>query len=144
MRLRAVLATLGGVPDRVLADDGMWSLVEPLLRADLVLAETWRPEPAPLVPVPMTAFCGLADVAVPPGAIAGWARYTERFLGVRAHPGGHFYFQDNHSEVVDQIVADVLSVLGEQTVRSARLNDGEPTGLPGNVRTGTPAVVRSE
>lgn len=127
-RLRAVLAELGGVPDKVLADDAMWSVVEPLLRADLTLAETWQPDPAPVVPVPMTAFCGASDIAVPPEAIGCWARYTQRFLGVRIFPGGHFYLQDNQPEVVGQIVADVLSVLGSPT-RTRRLN---------------PAVMRSE
>jgi surfactin synthase thioesterase subunit len=93
------------------ADDRTWARLEPLMRTDLVLAETWRPGPGALVvPVPVSAFCGRDDPVAGTAIAARWSAHTDRFVGVRAFPGGHFYFRSDPGPVVDRIVADITDV----------------------------------
>jgi surfactin synthase thioesterase subunit len=110
-RLRTALDGLGGVPAGVLADDRVWEIVEPLIRSDLTMAETWWPPPRLLVPTPITAFCGSDDLVAPPTTAAGWAAYTQNFQGLRVFPGGHFYFKGAEAVVVESLVADVERAL---------------------------------
>lgn len=89
-RFRAELGRLAGTPAAVLADPLLMALLEPVLRADIRLAETWhRPAPAPL-PAPVTVFWGADDEVAPPGAVAAWETLAPH--GFRGHrvPGGHF------------------------------------------------------
>ncbi|CCB71978.1 Thioesterase (plasmid) [Streptantibioticus cattleyicolor NRRL 8057 = DSM 46488] len=109
--LRRVVGAMGGTPPEVLADPGWWAMLEPLLRNDFRLAETWRPAPGtPKLPVPVTVFGGEQDIVVRPERLAEWAGHTERYLGLRLSPGDHFYFRHDTWQVVDRIVADVAKV----------------------------------
>jgi len=109
--LRSALGDLGGLPDRILRDDLLWQRVQPMVRADLEAAETWRPDRAPAVlDRPLSAFCGDRDpVAMAPDA-ATWGRHTTEFLGVHAFPGDHFYFLDDPAPLVAGIIGDIRAV----------------------------------
>jgi surfactin synthase thioesterase subunit len=104
--LRTALHLIGGLPATVL-DDDLWDHIEPVLRADLEVAERWHPPRVEVVPVPLTAFCGREDPVARHAAVQRWAVHTERFLGVREFPGDHFYVQQARDEVVAAVVADV-------------------------------------
>lgn len=111
--LREALIAMGGTPRAVLEDPDLWSIVEGALRADLEVVETWRPRlDAPVLPVPISAFCGDSDVVLPPSAMDGWAARTTRFLGSHVLPGGHFYFQPDPAPVIERITADLLEGIG--------------------------------
>lgn len=110
--LRTRLQLLGGTPDGVFDDPDLWSLFEPIIRADLGLVENWRPAPdaAPL-PVALSAFAGSEDHAASPARMSGWEEYSEHFLGLRVFDGGHFYFQDDPGPVLRQIERDATAAL---------------------------------
>jgi surfactin synthase thioesterase subunit len=134
--LRLALAQLGGSPAGSAADDRVWARLEPLMRADLVLSETWRPGPGALVvPVPVSAFCGVDDPVAGAGTAARWAAHTDRFLGVRAFPGGHFYFRSDPDPVIAQIVADVSAAAG---FAAEPCRPAEPGGPPEPGRSAEP------
>jgi medium-chain acyl-[acyl-carrier-protein] hydrolase len=106
-RFAADLAALAGSPPEVLRNRALLGLLEPMLRADLKLAQTWPwREPLPL-PVPLTAFDASDDSMAPPEAVAGWRRYAPR--GMRAHhlPGGHFALHE-HPESFLALLHDEL------------------------------------
>jgi surfactin synthase thioesterase subunit len=111
--LRTALQRLGGLPAAVMADDDLWELIEPLVRADLEASVGWRPEAVDVLPVPVTAFCGRADPVAPHAAMRRWAVHTNRFLGVREFPGDHFYLHGARNEVVADVVADVTAGLSD-------------------------------
>jgi surfactin synthase thioesterase subunit len=112
--LRQAMVSLGGTAAEILVDDRTWSWLEPRVRRDLVMAETWLPSAAsPVVRVPITAYCGQDDTVASPATAAGWASHTVRFGGVRDFPGGHFYLQPGRERVAEAIVADVLAALRE-------------------------------
>jgi surfactin synthase thioesterase subunit len=110
--LRRRLAVLGGTPPQVLDHPGLWQLFAPVIRADLELVANWHPAPPeePL-PVPVSVFAGAQDRAAPPDALARWAPYCARFLGLRVFPGGHFYFRDHPRPVAEAATADIRRCL---------------------------------
>ncbi|MFD7663684.1 thioesterase II family protein [Streptomyces sp. NPDC059788] len=109
-RLRQAVLEMGGTPPDVLADPGLWRLLEPVLRADLALAERWRPtDGARALPVPMTVFAGDRDAGVPTGELRGWEAYSTRFSGVQVLPGGHFYFQSDPAALVSRAVRELVT-----------------------------------
>ncbi|MFE1288244.1 thioesterase II family protein [Streptomyces sp. NPDC058751] len=110
--LRTRLGLLGGTPGAVFDDPGLWALFAPVIRADLRLVETWRPDPAagPL-PVALSAYAGGSDRFASPRRMAGWADHAERFLGLHVFKGGHFYFQDDPAPLLRQMARDAATAL---------------------------------
>ncbi|MEU3723187.1 alpha/beta fold hydrolase, partial [Streptomyces sp. NPDC031705] len=90
--LRRELAALGGTPAEVLDHPGMWQMFEPVIRADLRLVETWRPDLSAAPRTAVSVFGGVSDPSVPHGHLAAWAGRTEHFIGMHLFEGGHFYF----------------------------------------------------
>ncbi|MEU1291179.1 alpha/beta fold hydrolase [Streptomyces sp. NPDC005840] len=90
-RFRAGLGRLAGTPAAVLADPALMDLLEPVVRNDIRLAETWHhPAPGPL-PVPATVFWGTADAIAPPAAVAAWRSLAPHGFRARRVEGGHFF-----------------------------------------------------
>ncbi|MEU3672162.1 thioesterase II family protein [Streptomyces virginiae] len=114
--LRERLKALGGTPDNVFDDPGLWTLFEPVIRNDLRLVETWRPAPrtGPL-PVALSAYAGAGDLHASPPRMAGWEEHSERFLGLRVFDGGHFYFQDDPRPLLRRIEQDATTALDAVT-----------------------------
>jgi medium-chain acyl-[acyl-carrier-protein] hydrolase len=83
------LREMNGVPAEVLADRRLMDLLEPVLRADLRLAETWDPSPGRIA-VPILAMCGEHDDIDPYEDMLGWQHHTTREFAIRRFPAGHF------------------------------------------------------
>ncbi|MGD9485072.1 alpha/beta fold hydrolase [Streptomyces sp. TRM70308] len=110
--LRRRLAELGGTPAKILDDPELWRVFAPVIRADVALVRRWRPPARPTaLPVPLSVFHGEEDTTVPAGPLERWADSSERFLGVRRFPGGHFYFLADPAPLTAHIVADVRAAL---------------------------------
>lgn len=108
-RLRRWLADHGHTPPELLADDELWQLFYPMFRSDFRLVDTWQPEPAAPLPIPLTAFGGSSDSMASPEALQLWREHTERFLGAYVYTGGHFYLTSHRQEVCRRIVLSSLS-----------------------------------
>lgn len=78
---------MGGTPDEVLDDPGLWSMCAPIIRADLGMAENWPP----------------------PLLMQGWEEHTEHFLSLRIFDGGHFYFAEDPGPLLRQITRDATT-----------------------------------
>lgn len=117
--LRAEVSRMGGTPEQVMRDPELWGLLEPVIRADFGLVETWRPAAGRSlkVPVPLSAFGGADDPLVTPDELAGWADHTEHFGDRHLFEGGHFYFAPLGRRVPAAIVREVRAAL-----------DGVPAG----------------
>ncbi|MEW2371529.1 alpha/beta fold hydrolase [Streptomyces sp. NPDC006656] len=111
-QLRRRLELLGGTPEGIFDDPELWAVFAPVIRADLRLVEQWRPAPgAGPLPVALSAYAGAADAHASPARMAGWARHTERFLGLRVLDGGHFYFQGDPRPLLRLIERDATTAL---------------------------------
>ena len=105
----ATLALLDGTPSEILRDAEMMAVLEPLLRADFALVETYVHEPGDMLDVPITAFGGVDDSEVNLGELEAWQSQSRQFGGVRLFPGNHFYLRDNPAPVVEAISAAVIA-----------------------------------
>ena len=97
--LRARLAEVGGVPPEVLADDELFELMLPTLRADFALFETYRYVPEALLPSDIVAMVGDSDPYVNAASLSGWRQHTSGDFRVAEFPGGHFFLRDSPGAV---------------------------------------------
>jgi medium-chain acyl-[acyl-carrier-protein] hydrolase len=97
------ICALNGTQPEVFEEPELKALILPLLRSDLELHETYRcQEEAPLG-CRLVALGGAADPSVPPDQLAGWARHTQDFGGVRVFPGDHFFVQSAEAAVLQEV-----------------------------------------
>lgn len=97
----AELRQYAGTPEEVLANDELMDLVEPLLRADFELIETYAYEPdGTSLALPVTAFTGLDDHDVPLAKVEPWAAETAGPFRCHVLPGGHFFLNDHRAELL--------------------------------------------
>ncbi len=91
-----------GTPEEVLQHEELMAMLEPILRADFSVSETYEysPDPEPL-PVPITVLGGVQDHEVPVEKLDAWAQETD--AGCRRHllDGGHFFLHERRNEVLD-------------------------------------------
>lgn len=90
-----------GTPEEVLQNEELMELVEPLLRADFSVSETYeyRPDPEPLA-VPITVFGGLQDEEVSPEDLEAWRLETRGEFRKHLLEGGHFFLHEKREEVL--------------------------------------------
>jgi medium-chain acyl-[acyl-carrier-protein] hydrolase len=116
------LRAYDGTPHEVLDNALLMELMEPALRADFALHETYRyREEAPLA-CPVTVLGGRDDVKVSLEDLAGWQRMTTGGHELRLLPGGHFYVHTARS----QVLALVASRLAPSAQRSGSRAAPEP------------------
>ncbi|MFD6565079.1 thioesterase II family protein [Micromonospora profundi] len=89
--LFARLVALGGADARG-AGPLTYRTFLPMLRADLRLAQAYRPGPSrPRLTTPVVVLHGIDDPLTSPSALALWADITSGDFLLRAVPGGHFF-----------------------------------------------------
>ncbi len=96
-----------GIPDEVLRHPDLLALLLPGLRADLSVIETYAHRSAPPLGCPIAAFGGLADPEATEAELVGWRQHTTGALSVQMFPGGHFFLQSSHEDLM-RIVTDEL------------------------------------
>jgi medium-chain acyl-[acyl-carrier-protein] hydrolase len=90
---RDELRRLQGTPEAVLEHPELMELLEPMLRADFAVIETFEHRPAPPLNAPITAFGGAGDEDVPFEDLDAWSRHTAGGFRRRSFRGGHFFLQ---------------------------------------------------
>ena len=101
-----------GTPEEVLQHRELMELIEPLLRADFAVSETYRytPDPEPL-DVPLTAIGGTEDEDVPAEDLAPWRQETLGPFQEHLLPGGHFFLNERRREVVGLVARELQRYL---------------------------------
>ncbi|MBW4718325.1 thioesterase II family protein [Saccharothrix obliqua] len=92
-QLAAGVRDMIGYDHEALRDPDLRELLLPVLRADMVLLEDYRPTTRPL-PTPITALRGADDVMVSAAASREWADHTSERFALLELPGGHMYFTE--------------------------------------------------
>jgi medium-chain acyl-[acyl-carrier-protein] hydrolase len=107
---------LGGTPAAVLQNKEMMKLMLPVLRADLTMCGTYRPQPAAPLTCPVSAYGGLNDALILPDAVAAWKQLARGPFRLRMFPGDHFFVQGDRETVLEAVAED-LSPLARRTSR---------------------------
>lgn len=100
------LREMNGISSEVLADSKLMTVLEPMIRADIKLAETWKLTERQPLDVPIAAFCGLEDNIDTVEDMQGWERYTRREFSLYTFPGDHFFLH-----TAEEILLETISNL---------------------------------
>jgi len=101
-----------GTPAEVLEHPELMELLEPLLRADFELNDTYEAKPdAPLLDCPITAFGGLEDKDVSRENLEAWREVTRGPFRLRMFPGGHFYLHEGRNALIAAVAQDLMPVV---------------------------------
>jgi len=100
------LRRLNGTPREVLDNDEMRRLVEPTLRADFAVHETYVHAGGEPVACPITAFGGLDDPDVTRDMLEAWRRHTRAGFRLRLFPGDHFFIHAARHGLLAAIAED--------------------------------------
>ncbi|EHR61169.1 thioesterase II family protein [Saccharomonospora cyanea] len=106
----------GGIPAEVLAEPELMELVLPALRADFARIDDYEYVPGPPIEVPVVAFAGRTDHAVPLDQVRAWAPHTAAGFHLTVLDGGHFFLRESCEELVAALSADLraaVAVRGE-------------------------------
>ena len=101
------LKKMGGTPQAVLEHPELMSVLNPILRADLEVCQTYEYEPRPPLDCPITVFGGLQDEEVSREQLEGWRDYTTSSFAVRMFPGNHFYLHSAAYVLLRMIAQDL-------------------------------------
>ncbi|MEU3568586.1 alpha/beta fold hydrolase [Kitasatospora sp. NPDC036755] len=92
-RLLDWMREIGLLPEYVLADADLSEMAVELMRADIVVRDSYRPTPGVSVGMPVQVLYGEDDAVIEPAVAEQWARCVRGELRVDRLPGGHFYHQ---------------------------------------------------
>lgn len=101
--LQALAARYGGLPLEILSDHEVRAMLLPQLRADMTVFETYLPPERPPLACDVVVVAGDADLAVTSAHMAGWSAVTHGKLIFIATPGGHFFPETNHAELLARL-----------------------------------------
>lgn len=101
--VEAIAQRYQGIPQIILEDPELLRLYLPPLRADLALNETYQYREEPPLDLPVAALGGLDDPSVGADDLAAWRVQTSSAFAVEMMPGGHFFLQDQRTQLVATI-----------------------------------------
>lgn len=108
---RTRLQELEGTPAEVLEHPELMELMEPLLRADFELNDTYEPSDKPPLTCPVAGFGGLTDPDVSRENLEAWREVTRGAYRLRMFPGGHFYLHEHRQALLTAVAQDLMSRL---------------------------------
>jgi surfactin synthase thioesterase subunit len=101
------LGFFGGLPPEILAEEDLLDLLLPGLIADFRLAATYRYHSEPPLPVDVSLINGREDPHVGPAQLRDWERECRNPPSYHWSDGGHFYFEQSPSTVIDLLLSVV-------------------------------------
>ena len=107
-RFQARLRELNGTPAEVLEHPELMNLIEPLLRADFQVNETYRHRPGEPLDCPVTAFGGFRDGEVPKARLEPWSEVSRGRFRLHMVPGDHFFLSGTGRPHLLRMVKDAL------------------------------------
>jgi surfactin synthase thioesterase subunit len=119
--LEAVRA-MGGLPDEIWAHQELMDLIEPAMRADFTLCETYPRGPERhgdvRLEVPVHVFGGQEDETATPASLEHWAELCPDLRSLRIRSGGHFYLRPHQSALLADIAAALEPRPGARSARA--------------------------
>jgi medium-chain acyl-[acyl-carrier-protein] hydrolase len=101
------VARLNGIPQEVLNESDLISMLLPALRADFELAETYRPLPGGRLDCPVACYLGTSDPETNHDDVLAWRQVTTGKFTMRAFPGDHFYLKGGRPDVLNAVREDL-------------------------------------
>ncbi len=106
----AAMREFNGTPAAVLEHQELMEMTLPIIRADFELLETWQHRDTAPLAIPLSAFGGIADNAVPMENLDAWAACTTARFKRHMFPGDHFFLQQQYPAMLNIIGRALESV----------------------------------
>ena len=100
---------LNGIPDGVLENQELMSLILPTLRADFALCAQAATMPMAPLNCPLSVYIGTEDPSVEPDGLALWRQQTRKRFRFRKFPGDHFYLWPQQKAVMSALMQDLFA-----------------------------------
>lgn len=105
------LRRLSGTPEAVLQNAELMQLLQPLLRADFAVNETYVFTEDPPLDCPISAYGGLEDAEASREDLAAWREQTRGSFKLQMFPGGHFFLNSDRAMLLRAISEDLYRYL---------------------------------
>jgi medium-chain acyl-[acyl-carrier-protein] hydrolase len=113
--VRELRETYDGVPDQLLHEPEVLSLMLPIIRADLAVASSYQYAAEAPLSCPVSAFGGLEDRWVHEQDLAEWCVQTSARFDLRMFPGNHYYLASATEALADAIRRSLQAKAGLST-----------------------------
>lgn len=97
---------LGGMPDEILASEELLNYLEPILRNDFRVSETYLYEERSPMNIPMTVITG-SEEDMEKDDVLLWQKESDLPVDFREMPGGHFFILE-HTDKLIKIITEKL------------------------------------
>uniref|UniRef100_UPI003BEEC1AB thioesterase domain-containing protein n=1 Tax=Burkholderia arboris TaxID=488730 RepID=UPI003BEEC1AB len=125
------IAELGGTPEEVLRDRGIFQTFAPSLRADFELNERYTPLIGPPLACEIVAFSGDRDPQVTEAELLAWREVTSGPFSHHLLDGNHFYLQASPAPLLARVGAHLRGLPATPTNRPAH-DAGRVAAVPGD------------
>lgn len=105
------LKRLNGTPQEVLNSPELLEMIQPLLRADFAVCETYDFKQGALLDCPISAFGGLKDIEVPREKLEPWREQTTSYFVLRMLPGDHFFLHSSKRLLIQMLSQELLHLM---------------------------------
>jgi surfactin synthase thioesterase subunit len=95
---------LSGTPEELFAHEAVLQMFVPILRSDLLLAESIRSAIDSIVSIPIHCISGTEDSQVDAHSLNQWAAYTMKKYTEDLFPGGHFFIKSHMCQIAELLV----------------------------------------
>lgn len=106
------LRDLNGTPEEALQHPELMQMMQPMLRADFAVVETYRIQPEAPLSCPLSVLGGLADPEVTRDDLAAWAQHSTGPFSQRMFEGDHFFLNKVQPQLLQAVAQDLYSALG--------------------------------
>lgn len=104
------IRTLGGMPEEILENKELLEYIEPILRADFKVVETYRHKKDEPLNVPITVITGTEE-KMREEDIRAWQQMTTLKADFRTMPGKHFFIFDHATQIMEIITEKVSNTI---------------------------------
>lgn len=101
------LREMGGSPKEVLEHEALMMFLEPIIRADFQLVETYKHEAQNPLNIPITVLIGDKD-EITPEIASKWQVESTLPVTIKEYSGGHFFIYD-HQHDIAKLISSLLS-----------------------------------
>ena len=110
-RFRQELLRLGGTPRELLENEEVMSVIQPLLRADFALCETYTYASGTPLAASITAFGGRGDKSVNAQELNAWRAHTDGLFMCHMFTGNHFFLHEEEDALLTVVTQTVQWIL---------------------------------
>jgi surfactin synthase thioesterase subunit len=106
------VAELGGMPKEILEEESLKMFLEPILKADFKISETFEEPDEFKISVPIKVYIGTEDVGCDDEIL--WGNYTDLDVEVNEYPGHHFFIF-SHIEAMSNSFSNTLKQIAQRS-----------------------------